>query len=297
MDIGVVFPQSEIGADVDVIRSYAKDVEAMGYKHWVIYDHVVGADPVVHHPWTGIYDIETEFHEPMVFYGYLAGITAMDLMTSVIVLPQRQTVLVAKQAAQLDLLTKGRLRFGIGLGWNWVEYDSLGKNFKNRARRFEEQVTLLRRLWSERSVTFEGEWEQVKGIGLCPRPVQRPIPLWMGGNSPGAYRRAGRLGDGWIPDNVRPGPDLERVTAWVKEGAAEAGRDYSAIGMQGRVKLGHDDEIHLTLDDMLKETDAWFEAGCTHVAMNTMYSGLPSLDAHLDYLGKISDRLGLKAGV
>jgi probable F420-dependent oxidoreductase len=294
MQLGALLPLGDIGGDPAVVREYAQSAEGIGYDFVEAPDHVLGASeasaPEPGRTGAGLY------HDPFVLFGYLAGCTQkLGFSTGVLILPQRQTVLVAKQAAQIDLLTKGRLRFGAGLGWNHVEYASMGKNFKNRAKRFEEQLTLLRLLWSEKSVTFEGEYDQVKGIGLCPRPIQRPIPIWLGGNSEGAYRRAGRLGDGWIPDNVRPGPDLDRLTAWVKAGAADAGRDYNAMGMQGRVKLGHDDEIHLSLDDMLREADQWIEEGCTHIAMNTMYSGLPNLDAHMDYLVKVSERLGLKS--
>src|SRR5665213_3103994 len=168
MRIGVVFPQTEIGADVGAVRAYAERVEELGFTHVLVYDHVVGADAAVHAPWTGPYDVHTAFHEPMVLFGYLAAVTSLELVTGIIILPQRQTVLAAKQAAEVDLLTGGRFRFGVGLGWNAVEYEALGKDFSKRGRRMEEQISLLRRLWTEQTVTFEGTYDRVIGAGLAP---------------------------------------------------------------------------------------------------------------------------------
>src|SRR4051794_20443902 len=171
----------------------------MGYRHLLVYDHVLGADPKVHENWQGPYDVDTTFHEPFVLFGYLAAVTELELVTGIIILPQRQTALVAKQAAEVDLLTNGRFRLGVGLGWNQVEYDALGKDFSDRGRRSVEQVELLRRLWTERSVTFDGTYERVQGAGIAPLPVQQPIPVWMGASSEPAFRRAGRIADGWFP--------------------------------------------------------------------------------------------------
>src|SRR5579864_3733639 len=191
MQLGVVLPQTEIGADAATVRTYAERVEKLGYRHILAYDHVVGADPAVHRGWNGPYNVDGTFHEPFVLYGYLAAVTSLELVTGIIILPQRQTVLVAKQAAEVDLLTGGRFRLGVGLGWNAVEYEALGKDFSNRGRRLEEQLELLRRLWTERAVTFDGTYERVTGAGLAPMPIQQPIPIWIGGQSPAAYRRIG----------------------------------------------------------------------------------------------------------
>ena len=163
MRIGVVFPQTEIGPDVAAVRSYGQGVEQLGYRHLLAYDHVVGADPAVHRGWNGPYDIDTQFHEPFVVFGYLAGCTSLELVTGITILPQRPTALVAKQAAEVDLLTGGRFRLGVGIGWNAVEYEALGQDFSVRGRRLEEQVALLRRLWTQRSVTFEGRFDRVTG--------------------------------------------------------------------------------------------------------------------------------------
>src|SRR6476619_5057058 len=163
MRIGVVFPQTEIGADAGAVRAYAEEAEGLGFAHLLAYDHVVGADPAVHAGWSGPYDVHTTFHEPFVLFGYLAAVTSMELVTGIIILPQRQTALVAKQAAEVDLLTGGRFRLGIGVGWNAVEYEALGKSFTDRGRREEEQMALLRALWTQPSVTFTGDHETVTG--------------------------------------------------------------------------------------------------------------------------------------
>jgi probable F420-dependent oxidoreductase len=286
MQIGVVFPQTEISADVGAVRAYAQRAEQLGFAHLLAYDHVLGADPAVHEGWSGAYDVDTTFHEPLVLFGYLAAITRLELVTGIIILPQRQTALVAKQAAEVDLLAEGRFRLGIGLGWNRVEYEALGKDFTTRGRRADEQVELLRRLWTERSVTFDGADEKVTGAGLAPPPVQRPIPLWFGARSPAAYRRAGRLGDGWFP-MVVPGPELDEARAIVEQAAVEAGRDPAAIGMDGRVSWTGD------ADRFVDHVGRWRKAGASHLSVNTMNTGLTTVDQHLAAIERTAEALGL----
>jgi len=283
----VVFPQTEIGPDAGAVRGYAERVEELGYAHLLAYDHVLGADPAVHVGWAGPYDIDTTFHEPFVLFGYLAAVTSVELVTGIIILPQRQTALVAKQAAEVDLLTGGRLRLGVGLGWNAVEYEALGRDFSDRGRRVGEQVELLRRLWTERTVTHDGAYERVNGAGLAPLPVQRPIPVWFGAASPPAFRRAGRLADGWFPQ-VAPGPRLDEARALVAEGARQAGRDPEAIGMEGRVNWRDGD-----VDRIVDHVSRWRTAGATHVSVNTMRAGLGTVDDHLRVLGDVADALDL----
>jgi probable F420-dependent oxidoreductase len=182
MQLGVVFPQTEIGNDPSIIRDYAQTAEGLGYSHILAYDHVLGASVKNRTDWRGPYTSDTPFHEPFVLFGYMASITErVGFTTGVIILPQRQTALVAKQAAQVDLLSGGRLRLGVGIGWNEVEYEALGEEFGNRGRRMEEQVELLRRLWTEPVVDFTGRWHRVPEAGINPLPVQRPIPVWIGG--------------------------------------------------------------------------------------------------------------------
>jgi probable F420-dependent oxidoreductase len=285
VNIGVVFPQTEIGADRGAIRSYAQRVEELGFSHVLAYDHVLGADPAVHAPWTGPYDVDTTFHEPFVLFGYLAGFTSLELVTGIIILPQRQTALVAKQATEVDLLTGGRFRLGIGLGWNAVEYDALGKSFADRGRRMDEQVELMRRLWTERAVTFAGTYETVTAAGLAPLPVQRPIPVWFGAQSARAYVRVGRLADGWFPQ-MPPGSRLDEARLVIAAAAEEAGRDPATIAMEGRVSWGGADRL-------VDHVGRWRAAGASHVSINTMGAGLGSVDGHLDALAQAAEALGL----
>jgi probable F420-dependent oxidoreductase len=275
MRIGVVFPQTESGDDVGAIRAYAKAVESLGFTHVLSYDHVLGVDPSVREGFKGFYDVSSTFHEPFVFYGFLAGITDLELVTGIIILPQRQTALVAKQATEVDLLTGGHFRLGIGIGWNRVEYEALTKEFSNRGARSAEQVALLRRLFTEESVTFEGRFEQVRGAGLCPLPIQRPIPIWFGANSPAAWRRIGQLADGWFPQQ-RLGEGFEEAKAIVDAAAVAAGRDPAAIGMDARLEADAEN-----LEELVA---AWRAAGATHLSFNTMRAGHLGVDAHLEAL-------------
>jgi len=285
MRIGVVFPQTELGGDVGAVRAYGEGVEALGFTHVLAYDHVVGADPEVHRGWAGPYDVRTTFHEPFVLFGYLAAATSVELVTGIIILPQRQTVLTAKQAAEVDLLTGGRFRLGVGLGWNPVEYEALGKDFSNRGERLDEQVTLMRRLWTEPSVTHNGAHETVTGAGLAPLPVQRPIPVWFGGVAERALRRVGRLADGWFPQ-VPPGERLEEARAIIRQAAVEAGRDPDALGIEGRVGWETGD-----VDRLVRQAGKWRDAGASHLGVNTMGAGLGSVDDHLAALAKAADAL------
>jgi probable F420-dependent oxidoreductase len=285
MQVGVVFPQTELGGDVGAVRAYAERVEDLGYKHVLAYDHVVGADPKVHTGWNGPYDVHTTFHEPFVLFGYLAGVTkSLEFVTGVIILPQRQTVLVAKQAAEVDLLASGRFRLGVGIGWNAVEYEALGEDFTNRGRRSEEQIELMRRLWTEQSVTFDGKFHKVTGAGLAPQPVQRPIPVWIGAASTRGYERAGRIADGWFP-MVAPGPELDAVRAVVDRAAVAAGRDPKAIGMEGRVQWQGN------ADDVTDEVAKWAKVGASHVSIGTMGADLKTVDDHLAALTAVADAL------
>ncbi|ORB72423.1 LLM class F420-dependent oxidoreductase [Mycobacterium scrofulaceum] len=281
MRIGVVFPQTELGGDPAVVRAYGEGVEGLGFTHILAYDHVVGADPTVHRGWDGPYDIDSTFHEPFVVFGYLAAITSLELVTGVIILPQRQTALVAKQAAEVDLLTGGRFRLGVGLGWNAVEYEALGEKFGNRGKRSEEQIELMRRLWTERSVTFDGRYHTVTAAGLAPPPVQRPIPVWIGAASDRGLERAGRLADGWFPMTA-PGPGLEHAREQVRRAAAAVGRDPASLGMEGRVSWTGDP------DKTAAGIAAWRAAGATHLSVNTMNAGLATVDDHLAALERVA---------
>jgi probable F420-dependent oxidoreductase len=275
MRIGVTFPQTELGGDAGAVRAYGQRVEELGFTHILAYDHVLGADPEVHQGWAGPYDVHTTFHEPLVMFGYLAAVTTtVELVTGVIILPQRQTALVAKQAAEVDLLSGGRLRLGIGLGWNAVEYEALGEDFSTRGRRSEEQVDVMRRLWTDQSVTFVGRDHTLTGAGISSLPIQRPIPVWFGAASPRAYERAGRLGDGWFP-MMSPGHGLDEARVAVEQAAVAVGRDPATLGMEGRVDWSRG------RDTVASDLAAWRAAGATHASINTMGAGLVGLDGHL----------------
>jgi probable F420-dependent oxidoreductase len=287
MQIGVVFPQSELGGDVGALRAYGEAVEGLGYRHILVYDHVVGADPASYPGWNGPYDITTTFHEPFVMFGYLAAVTSIELVTGIIILPQRQTVLVAKQAAEVDLLTGGKFRLGVGIGWNPVEYEALGKSFGDRGVRSGRQIELLRRLWTETAVTQDGPDDTIKGAGLAPLPVQRPIPVWIGGASEPAYRRIGRLADGWFPQ-VPPGEHLDRALEVIRASAEGAGRDPATIGMEGRVTWSPDDP-----DRFVRHVDKWRATDATHLGIDTMRTGQATVDDHIAALAQVAGLIGV----
>jgi probable F420-dependent oxidoreductase len=288
--IGVVFPQTELGGDAGAVRAYGQAVAGLGYRHLLAYDHVVGADPAHYSGWSGPYDVTTTFHEPFVLFGYLAAVTNLELVTGIIILPQRQTALAAKQAAEVDLLTGGRFRLGVGIGWNPVEYEALDQPFHQRGRRLSEQIGLLRALWTTPAVTFAGEFDQITGAGIAPLPVQRPIPIWIGGSSEAAYRRIGELADGWFPQ-VQPGPDLDRAAEVVRAAAEAAGRDPGLIGLEGRVTWNARDP-----DAFASQVERWRLAGATHLSVNTMSTGQRTVDDHIAALGRAAARFGELAG-
>ena len=287
MRFGVVFPQTEIGADPVAIRDFAQAAEALGYQHILAYDHVIGANPASRPGWRPPYTYRDPFHEPFVLFGYLAGLTKkIELVTGVIILPQRQTVLVAKQAAALDVLSGGRLRLGVGIGWNPVEYEALNANFKDRGRRSEEQVEVMRQLWTQELVTYKGQWHTITDGGLNPLPVQRPIPIWFGGGDDRALRRLARLGDGWFP---LLGPDdkcratIEKIHSY----AREAGRDPGLIGIEGRITVGQGG-----VEEWMKDIDAWKNLGATHLTFNTMKAGLKTPADHIDAIRRFKEAVG-----
>ncbi|MEO6457436.1 MAG: LLM class F420-dependent oxidoreductase [Chloroflexia bacterium] len=281
MKIGVVFPQTEIGTDPAVVRDYAQAAEGLAYSHILVYDHVLGASIANRPGWTGPYTSDTLFHEPFVLFGYLAGITKkIELVTGVIILPQRQTALVAKQAAEVDILSGGRLRLGVGIGWNEVEYEGLNESFGNRGKRIEEQIEVMRRLWTEPVVEFKGKWHTIPEAGIKPLPVQRPIPIWIGGGAEAVLERTGRMGDGWFPQ-MRPDDRARLAIDKIRAYAEQAGRDPSSIGIEARLNLREGDP-----DSWNNQIESWKELGATHIGINTMGMGLVS--PH-DHIGKVKE--------
>lgn len=284
MKIGVVFPQTEIGSDPMAVRDYAQAAESLGFNHILAFDHVIGANLASRPDWRGAYGHNDMFHEPFVLFGYLAGLTGrVELVTGVIILPQRQTVLVAKQAAALDVLSRGRLRLGIGVGWNAVEYEALGENFHDRGRRSEEQIELMRTLWTKETVTYEGRWHKITDAGLNPLPVQRPIPIWFGGRAEQTIWRVAQTGDGWFP-LFPPDDEGKALIEKMRAQVGEAGRDINDIGIESWVTIAD-----RTPDEWVKIATTWKELGATHISVNTMKAGLSSPDEHIDAIKRFKE--------
>ncbi len=294
MKTGAVFPQTEIGADPAAVRDYVQAVEELGYSHMMVYDHVLGADTSHHANWQGSYTSESMFHEPFVLFGYLAGITTtIELVTAVLILGQRQTALVAKQGAEVDLLTGGRLRLGVGVGWNHVEYEALNQEFSDRGQRYAEQIRLLREFWTQEVVEFEGRYHKVDYAGVNPQPVQRPIPIWMGAGGRAnpvptdrVLRRVARLADGWFPQ-MQPGDDAKATVERLKVFAKEAGRDAATIGMEPRINFGDGDP-----EFWQEQARVWEDMGATHVSVNTMRAGLNSPQDHINAIQQFKEVIG-----
>ncbi len=280
-----MFPQTEIGGDRGAVRAYGQAASDLGYAHLAAYDHVLGADTGVHGDLGGPYDLHHTFHEPLVLFSHLAAFTDLSFATSVIIGPQRQTALLAKQAAELDLLCDGRFRLGLGIGWNRVEYEALGQSFAHRGARLEEQVGVLRRLWTEESVTVDGRFDHITAAGLAPLPLQRPIPIWLGAFAPAALRRVGRIADGWFPQ-ARPGGGLSEALETVAEGARAVGRDPALIAMEGRAEWAAGDP-----DRIAHHAERWRAAGATHLSVNTMAAGCATVDDHIAALAAMAERL------
>lgn len=286
MKYGVVFPQTEFPSDPTAIKDFAQAVEDLGFNHLLAYDHVLGANPDREGGWSGPYTCEDPFQEPLVLFSYLAGLTQkLEFMTGIIILPQRETSLFAKQTATLDVLCGGRLRLGVAIGWNQVEYTSLNKDFHNRGERIEEQIQVLRQLWTQKLVTFNGQWHTIPDAGLNPLPLQQPIPLWLGGHADAVLRRIAKLGDGWLP-NYRSASDaadsLERLHRYLEE----QGRSLDEIGIEPRLRFESGDP------KVWRELAAgWQSAGATHLTMITMGAGFSTPEAHLQAVEKYAEAL------
>jgi probable F420-dependent oxidoreductase len=287
MDIGVAYPKIELRGDPVAVGDFGRAVEDLGFAHILSYDHVLGA---VHDnrtpPLTGPYTEHDPFHDPFVMFGYLAGITErISFTTGILVLPQRPTALVARQAADVELLSGGRLRLGVGLGWNYVEYEALGQDFHTRGSRQEEQIGLLRRLFTEPVVEFSGRFDRIDRASLVPKPA-RPIPIWLGGSGEKAFDRAARLADGFI--FFGGGVDLA-VTSWnrQRDRVSDLGRSVEDFGGDYVALSGADIGV------LTNEIAIWREAGGTHATVVTMGLGLATVGDHIDYLASLADTLEL----
>ena len=277
MRIGAVFPQLEAGTDIGAITDYIQNVESLGFDHVLAFDHVLGANASSRPGWSGAYQHTDSFYEPMTFYSYVAAITSrLELATGVIILPQRQTALFAKQSATLDLISGGRLRLGIGTGWNQVEYEALGENFHNRGKRSEEQIDLLRKLWSQELVTFEGKFHTVTDAGLNPLPPERSIPIWFGGMADPVLERVAKMGDGWLPLGS-PNDKLKISFDTLKKYLDQNSKSMSDIGVEAMISLKNSDSD----TDIRKDLSSWAEMGTTHISINTMNCGLKFPGEHI----------------
>ena len=288
MHFGVIYPQTEYPPEPTAVRDFAQMVEGLGFAHVVAYDHVIGANPERPGGWKGPYTHQSAFLEPFVLYSFMAACTTrLGFLTGILILPQRQTALVAKQAATLDVLSGGRLRLGVGLGWNEVEYVGLGEDFHNRGRRMEEQLEVLRRLWTEPLVSFHGREHHIDDAGLNPLPRQRPIPIWFGGHDDRVLRRAARYGDGWIP-NFRSAADARPALEKLGAHLGEQGRSLSGFGLEARIPYRDGDPAV-----WLAAIEAWRQVGATHIGLNTMGAGLASAADHLAAVRKFAEAVGM----
>jgi probable F420-dependent oxidoreductase len=283
MQLGAVLPHDEIGTDPGAIRAYAQGLEELGVVNLLVYDHVLGADRRQHEGFEGPYDKDVAFHEPLVVLGFVAAVTRrLELVTAVLILPQRQTALVAKQAAEVAVLSDNRLRLGVGTGWNTVEYVALGEDFHNRGARQVEQVELLRRLWSEDVVAFDGEHHTVEHAGINPRP-SAPIPIWFGGSAPALLERCGRLGDGWMPLGKPDEKSAERLDV-IRAAGVAAGRSMDDFAVQAQAQYAGGDP-----DRWRKHAERWRGIGATHLAIATHRAGPTDADGHVERVAEYLD--------
>jgi len=289
MRVGVVLPTYEIPADPTAVADFAQAAEQLGYAHLAVMDHVIGADLTQRTDWENRATL-CDFHEPFVVFGYLAGVTQrLEFVTDVLVLPQRQTILVAKQAAEVDVLSRGRLRLGVGVGWAAPEFQALNEDFQTRGQRLEEQVAVLRALFTQDVVTFHGRWHHLEAMGIRPLPIQRPIPIWLGGDVEASLRRVGSIGDGWAP-LLEPDEATRAAIARLHDYAHAAGRDPKSIGIEGAISLADK-----TPDDWRREGAAWEALGATSLTLYPLDAGLSSVQAHVDALEHFKEATGLLA--
>src|SRR3954471_12072788 len=283
MQIGAVLPHNEIGTDPAAIKAYLQGVEDLGMTHLLIYDHVMGADRNRPGGFSGPYDKDVQFHEPFTFFAFAAALTSrVELVTTVLILPQRQTVLVAKQAAEVAILSDNRLPLGVGTGWNTVEYQALNENFHDRGRRQAEQVELMRKLWTEDVLTFEGQFHTVEHASINPRPA-RPVPIWFGGTAPAALKRCARLGDGWMPlggANEKSQAALDLIA----EERTAAGLSMDGFGIQAQAQYAGG-----TPERWQSHAGKWKAMGATHMAIATHRAGDTDVDGHLARIAEYRD--------
>lgn len=291
LPIGAVLPQTELPADAAAVRRLFAHLDREGYADVIAYDHVLGADTATRPDWGTRYDANDPFLEVLTALAWAAAFTErLELVTGVLILPQRQTALVAKQAATVDLLSSGRLRLGVGIGWNQVEYEALGETFGNRGRRLEEQIAVLRKLWTERVVDIDERWHRIDRAGILPLPVQRPIPVWIGASAEPAIRRAARIADGFFPQGS-PGPHMEEMLGWLSDELGRAGRDPGAFGVEPRITVSTGEA-----DDWRRQAAWWRDHGATRIALVTTGGGYRAIEEHLEALDRGREAIRAELG-
>jgi probable F420-dependent oxidoreductase len=267
MELGALLPLGDIGGDPGVVREYALTAESIGYDFIEAPDHVLGVNATSRPGWDRN-DNNDLFHDPFVLFGFLAGCTSkLGFSTGVLILPQRQTALVAKQAASLDVLCGGRFRLGIGVGWNEVEFVGLNENFHNRGRRSEEQVQVMQALWANPHVDYKGRWHTIEDAGINPRPASGRVPVWFGGHHERTLERIAKWGDGWMPNAYPPDQSALDIFAKLRSLTEAAGRDPKQIGIEVWVAMGEGSEA-----DWAKEAKFWKQAGVTHLCLTTTFN-------------------------
>ena len=265
MQVGAIFPQIDLGSEPHKVKDYCQAVEALGFDHITCFDQVVGLDMSKRPGLPYVHDYQDVFHEIFVLFGFIAAITErVELTTGVVVLPQRQTALVAKQAAEVDVLSGGRLRLGVGVGIKPDEFGALGQDYHNRGRRSEEQMEVMRALWTSPLIDYEGHWHTIRAGGINPLPVQRPIPIWIGGHSDPVLKRIARLADGWMP-NFEPDGFGRETIATLHRYCEEVGRDPAEIGIEVTVNV-----LGRSPEQWAENALAWKRLGVTHLSANTM---------------------------
>jgi probable F420-dependent oxidoreductase len=267
MQLGALLPFGDIGGDPATVREFAQTAEGIGYDFIEAADHVLGVNTASRPGWDRNSSMDL-FHDPFALFGYLAGCTEkIGFSTGVLILPQRQTALVAKQAACLDVLSGGRFRLGVGVGWNEVEFVGLNENFHNRGRRSEEQVQVMQKLWAEPHVSFKGRWHTIEDAGINPRPASGKVPVWFGGHHERTLERIAKWGDGWMPNAYDPNQEALDILAKLRSLTEQAGRDPKAIGIEVWVSMGSGSEA-----DWADEAKFWKRAGATHLCLTTTFN-------------------------
>lgn len=286
MEIGAVLPHNEIGTDPGALKAYVQGLEDLGISHLLIYDHVLGADPDRPGGFRGPYDKDVAFHEPLTTFAFIAAVTSrLEMATTILILPQRQTVLVAKQAAELALLSNNRFRMGVGTGWNRVEYTGLNVPFERRGARQAEQVELMRLLWQEDSIDYSGEFHRIDKASIKPRP-ERPIPIWFGGSAPALLKRCAQLGDGWMPLMGANDAARECIDT-LKAHRAAAGRDWDDFGIQAQAQYAGGNP-----ERWASHAEKWQALGATHMALATHNAGPTDADGHLQRISEYLRAIG-----